>query len=260
MRTKISVALDGVELHALDAAIILQSVNEAAPGWNFSAADRAGGLGQRMTGSQKRYRDIVIQFALDERDPKRRMEILQAVAAWADGARDLTVSYRERQRLRVTLQGLTPIQGIEKWGTVYQITLRSYSHPMWMDQDETSAEISGNGSGVLRIAGNGGGKMCFRAVNSSGSVCASAEVSSGGRTITLTGMELASGETLILDYDAEDIQRIRAGSGSSWRSLLDKRTAASWDDILLASGANTVTVTSSAALSWTVYCFGRWIQ
>ena len=57
MRTRISVALNGAELHAIDAAIVLQGVDEGAASWNITAGNRAGNDGQHVNGVEKRYRD-----------------------------------------------------------------------------------------------------------------------------------------------------------------------------------------------------------
>ena len=49
MRTRISVALNGIELHSLDGGIVLQGVDEGAASWNISAGNRAGNAGQHVT-------------------------------------------------------------------------------------------------------------------------------------------------------------------------------------------------------------------
>jgi len=261
MRTKVSVALNGTELHTLDAAIILQSVNEAAPSWNITAVDRGNRIGQRVTGFQKRYRDVSIVFAIDEQDPRRRSEILGKVSAWAAGGGDLTVSYRERQKLHVMCVGLMQVQGVEKYGSTYQVTLRAYSVPMWQDMDLTGVSLTSlaSGSAVIRVAATGGGVLSCHATNNSGSACGTIAVGCNGKMIQLTSAGLASGETLIIDYTDTDVQRILAGSGNSWRSLLDKRTVASDDDVILQPGENTVNFAADVALDWTLYTFGRWV-
>ena len=267
MRTKVSVALNGQELHALDEAIILQSVQEQTPAWNISAADRAGGTGQRLTGFQRRYRDILIQFAIDDKNILRREEILQKVAGWGNGGGSMTVNYRDRQRLRVICTALPAVTGVEKLANVFQINFRALNVPMWEDIDETAVTVSStaSGSASMRIRANGGGKLRAEATNSSGNTCDTVTISAGGRSISFAGLGLANGETLIMDYTAEDIQRIRIRNGTTYRSVMDKRTAGqnstiiSADDILLSQGVNTITVTSGQALEWKLYTFGRWI-
>ena len=261
MRTKVSIAINGVELHALDQAIILQGVQEQAPSWNITAADRSTNIGQRVTGFQQRFRDVIVQFVIDEKDILRREDILQKVAAWGGNGGSLTVNYRPRQQLRVICSAMPAVQGIEKRAGMFQMTFRAYNVPMWEDMDETAVTVSAaaSGSASMRIRANGGGKLRAEATNSSGSTCDTVTISGGGRSISFASLELANGEKLIIDYTDDDIQRIRILNGTTYRSALDKRTAASHDDILLQAGANTVTVSSGQALSWKIYTFGRWI-
>ena len=259
MRTKISVALNGIELHSIDGAIVLQGVDESAPNWNITAGNRAGNSGQRITGFEKRYRDITVSFAIAEKtDLIRRADIIQQVCAWAAAGGDLTVSYRDRQRLRVVCAALPAVKTLTKWAEAYSITFRAYQVPFWESMDEESVTINAgtSGSATLRIRETGGGKLSFVATNGSGSTVNSVTISANGKTMTFASLGLANGEKLIGDYDENDIQRLRILNGSTYRSVLNKRTGA--DDILLKYGGNTVSLTSGSALSWKIYTFGRW--
>lgn len=259
MRTRISVALNGAELHAIDAAIVLQGVDEGAASWNITAGNRAGNDGQHVNGVEKRYRDVVVNFAIAEkRDLIRRANIIQQVCGWAAAGGDLTVSYRDRQKLRVMCLSLPAVKSLDKWAETYSVTFRAYQVPFWQSVDAESASISAgtSGSTSLRVKETGGGKLCFQATNSSGSTVNTASISANGKTISFSSLGLANGEKLIGDYDDNDIQRLRILNGSTYRSVLDKRTGA--DDVLLKQGGNTVSVSSGAALSWNVYTYGRW--
>lgn len=259
MRTRISVALNGAELHAIDAAIVLQGVDEGAASWNIATGNRAGNDGQHVNGIEKRYRDVVVNFAIAEkRDLIRRANIIQQVCGWAAAGGDLTVSYRDRQKLRVMCVSLPAVKSLDKWAETYSITFRAYQVPFWQSMDAESAAISAgtSGSASLRVKETGGGKLCFKATNSSGSTVNTASISANGKTISFSSLGLANGEKLIGDYDDNDIQRLRILNGSTYRSVLDKRTGA--DDVLLKQGGNTVSVSSGAALSWNVYTYGRW--
>ena len=84
-------------------------------------------------------------------------------------------------------------------------------------------------------------------------------VTANGNSLIFASLGLANGEKLIVDYDENDIQRLRIKNTSDvYRSVLSKRTTASNDDVLLKCGANTISVTSGAALSWNLYTYGRW--
>ena len=259
MRTKISVALNGIELHSLDGRIILQGVDEGSASWNITTGNRAGNSGQHVTGIEKRYRDVIVNFAIAEkRDMIQRANIIQMVCAWAAAGGDLTVSYRDRQKLRVVCTALPSVKNLDKWAETYSITFRAYQVPFWVSMDPESATISAgtSGSASLRVKESAGGKLCFEATNSSGSTVDAVTVGANGKTLTFSSLGLVNGEKLIGDYDDNDIQRLRILNGSTYRSVLDKRTGA--DDVLLNCGGNTISVTSGSALSWKVYTYGRW--
>ena len=69
-------------MHEVDPRIVIQSIDESTPSWNVTAVSRAGRIGQYYTGTERRYRDIVIKFAIRIiRDLPGREEVLQKVAA-----------------------------------------------------------------------------------------------------------------------------------------------------------------------------------
>ena len=260
MRTRLSAALNGVELHSVDPAIYIQRVNEGAPGMDVSAGNRSGNVGQHLNGIYRKTLDVDVVFSVNvpKRETARRANILQQVSAWAAAGGDLTVNYRDRQKLRVRCVSFPEISGIDQWTDNYTLTFRAFQVPYWVSQDAESATISAgtSGSATLRLRESAGGKLCFEATNGSGSTVNAVTVSANGKTITFSSLGLANGEKLIGDYDNNDIQRLRILNGGTYRSVLDKRTGA--DDVPLKYGGNTVSVTSGAALSWKVYTYGRW--
>lgn len=262
MRTRISVALNGIELHSIDGGIVLQGVDEGAASWNISTGSRAGNAGQHVNSVEKRYRDVIVSFAIAEkRDLIRRSDIIQRVCAWAAAGGDLTVSYRDRQKLRVICAQMPSVKTLTKWAESYSITFRAYDIPFWQSMDAESAAISAgtSGSATLRVKESAGGKLSFEATNSSGSTVNAVSVTANGCSLAFSSLGLASGEKLIVDYDEKDIQRLRILNASNvYRSVLAKRTVESNDDIPLKYGANTISVTSGAALSWNLYTYGRW--
>jgi hypothetical protein len=263
MRTRISVALNGTELTSIDSAIVLQGVDEGAASWNITAGNRAGNPGQHVTSVEKRYRDVIVSFAIAEkRDLIRRSTIIQKVCEWAAAGGDLTVNYRDRQKLRVICAQMPAVKTLTKWAETYSITFRAYAVPFWQSMDPESKTISAgtSGSATLAVKESAGGKLCFEATNSSGSTVNSVNiVVVNGTGMAFASLGLANGEKLIGDYDENDIQRLRIkNTNNVYRSVLDKRTIFSADDIMLKCGANTVSVSSEAALSWNVWTYGRW--
>jgi len=263
MRTRISVALNGIELHSLDGAIVLQGVDEGAPNWNITAGNRGGKDGQRVNSIEKRYRDVTVSFAIAEkRNLILRADILQRVCAWAAEGGDLTVSYRDRQKLRVVCAALPAVKTLTKWAETYSITFRAYAVPYWQSMDPEVIDIAAtaSGSGVLTLRETAGGKLCMVALNSSGSQVDTVSLTANGDSFGFTGLALANGERLVIAYDENDIQQIYIinAAQTATRSALAARTAASSDDIRLKHGANTIGVGAGAALAWNLYTYGRW--
>lgn len=244
-------------MHEVDPRIVIQSIDESTPSWNVTAVSRAGRIGQYYTGTERRYRDIVIKFAIRIiRDLPGREEVLQKVAAWATGGHTLTVSYREGQRLPVICSALPAVQGIDRWAEAYQLTLRAYGIPDWIAAEaETETASGSSGTAALEVTANGGGKLELSAVNSSSGNCNVVQVSVGTQVIRFENLGLAAGETLAVSYDDNDVMSAKIGT----RSVLAKRTTASVDDIWLESGENTITYSSGQALGWIFGCYGRWI-
>ena len=264
MRTRISVALNGAELHAIDAAIVLQGVDEGAASWNIATGNRAGNDGQHVNGVEKRYRDVVVNFAIAEkRDLIRRANIIQQVCGWAAAGGDLTVSYRDRQKLRVMCLSLPAVKSPDKWAETYSITFRAYQVPFWQSVDAESAAISAgtSGSTSLRVKETGGGKLCFQATNSSGSTVNTFSISTGESIMSFSSLGLANGETLVIDHSDNgkrcDLRlRIRS-TGGVYRSAMNKRSTGSSDELTISPGTRTVSMSAGGAGKITVSCYGR---
>lgn len=262
MRTRISVALNGIELSSLDDSIVLQSVEPQTPSWNLSANSRGTRNGQRYVATEKRYRDVQVRFAIRERrDFAWRESVIQKVSEWAEAGGKLTYNGRPGMELRVRCASLMAVGNVTEWTNAYQITFRAFNIPCWINEEADTASKTGSSvSTTLAVKSNGGGKLRITAANSSGSTCNTATISANGYTIALTGLGLASGERLVIDYTDDDIQRIRIrSSGGTYRSALAKRTVASDDDIWLKARSNTITATSGTSLAWTFSCYGRWV-
>lgn len=261
MITKMQVGLNGVLLHSLDDSIIIQGVDEQAPNMNPNVVNRAGLIGQRFMTMEKRYRDVVISFAIKKQGTlAARRAIYDKVCAWASAGGKLTLNYRPGMELRVVCTALPALANVSQWGNPMTMTFRAYNIPQWISTvaDQTTVSTA-SAISQLTVTGNAGGKLRVAAVNNSGSACASVTLSAHGKQIKLNSLGLANGETLILDYTDDDIQRIRIkNANDEYRSVLAKRTVDSVDDIWLTAGENDVRTVASVALDWTLTCFGRW--
>lgn len=262
MLTKVSVGLNGILLTDIDSSIVLQSVEESAPSWNPTASARAHLLGQHYLTTEKRFKDVTVNFALAIRDDfAHRTEVMDRIAAWAATGGKLTLNYRNDQELRVKCITLPALTDVLKWANPYRIVFRAYDIPQWISTfPSTVSFTSALATRTLYVRGTAGGKLCVAAANHSGSTCTWIAFSvSDSQRIQLAGFELLDGETFVMDYTDNDIQRIWIQPASGpYRSILDKRSETSVDDIWVGEGPTDVSVSASCSLDWTLYTYGRW--
>lgn len=263
METRITAALDGVEFHKLDDALVLQRLEESAPVMNITTAQRASRFGSAITGRERTSLDVTLQFAiLEEKNLPARMALLNKVNAWAMKGGYLTTNYRTGQRLRVVCSALPAAGYADEWEGSYTLTFRAFTVPCWEADKKNDTRISSRGATVvISTEGNMETPLRIRAENRTNSTCQTAKIVAAGKTLDFAGLGLAGGETLVIDYGADGLQfiRIEEKDGKT-RSAMDKRTAASHDEIMLQGDSRTsVRLSSGVALDWTLSTFGRYL-
>lgn len=261
MRLSHRVALNGVWLDSVDDRILTQGIEESAGKENISAVGVWGGAGQWITNQHRDSLDVVVRFSIHQKknDMQARSDVFEKVNAWAAAGGWLTVNYKADRRLWVVC-AQPPTAGDQwNWTGIYAITFRAYSVPYW--QQAEPMRMMASGSSIYRQIGVAGSartvlELAFR--NTSGGTCSTFVVQAGGSSMTLNNLGLASGETLHIDHTEDGILRIYI-TGSGWRSALDKRGAASSDDLWVNPGTVTVSVLAQRAGALTISCAGRYL-
>ena len=256
-------ALDGAELDEVDKRIVIQGIEPGNGKEQRVTTPVWGGSGSRMTAEHRDSLDIVIRFTINEKSyrPEERAAVLEAVCAWAAGGGWLTVNYKPGRRIRVVAVQL-PAEGDAATRGVYTIVLRAYGVPYWQ-ADASRIRIAGKSSDArsFGVPGNRETVMDFEFTNTSGSSISSLTAAAGSSEIVLTGLGLASGETLSIDHpDTGDRSWLRIrirGTGGTWRSVYGKRTAGSSNDLTVKPGARTVGFTAGGAGTAVWSCCGR---
>ncbi len=254
------VALNGIQLDSLDSRILVQGVEEAAGKDQISAVSLFGGVGQRITNRHRDYLDVTVRFSLKihKNDMQSRSDVFEAVNTWAATGGWLTVNYKDNRRLRVVCAQFPAAGDQWNWTGVYAIVFRAYTIPYW--QQASANKLMATGSNITRqigVAGSVKTVLDISFTNTSGMSCASFTVSAGGSVISLSSLGLASGETLHIGHTEDGLLRIRIQNGSSYRSVLDKRTSGSSDDLWVSPGLVTVNVSAQRTGSLTISCAGR---
>lgn len=262
MRTQLSISLNGVELYNVDSSIIIQGIDEQMVNMNPTAASRAGLNGQHFISLEKRYRDVVVSFAINEKRFGVRRQIYDKVCTWARDGGELQVGYRNSDTvLYVVCTALPALANVSQWNNPMQMTFRAYDIPCWIDKigiGHAPADSSTDVSLNLPNDGSMPTKLEVMFANQSGSTCNTVTITSGDQKIRLTSLGLANGETLFINYDNKDIQKIYIRNGSTNRSVMAKRTVDSNDDIWIPPRTTPVRVQSDVALSLNFFARGRY--
>jgi phage-related protein len=266
MQLKRRVALDGVWLDEVDRRIVISGVEPGDGKESISAVDAAAGYGQRVTGSRRSTLDIVVKFKLLQRSRSEgnmaeRAQLLEAVNAWAAGGGVLTVNYKPNRRLNVVLAQAPGEGSLWDYTKEFQITFRAYAVPYWEDEAESSQTIGGSSlskSGSIQVGGSVPTQADVEIVNTSGKTINNVTVSVAGKSMTLNSLGLAGSETLVIDHK-DGLVRIRIRSGSSYRSVMAKRTDASADDFVAEPGTKTISYSAQRACRMIVTWRNRYL-
>jgi len=267
MQLKRRVALNGVWLDEVDSRIAVSGIEPGDGKENISAADTAGAYGQRVTGNRRTFVDLVVKFRMLERGRSvngmtERAELLEKVNEWAAGGGWLTLNYKPGRRIGVILAQAPGEGSLWDFSKEFQMTFRAYTVPYWEDTEMQTLRIQ-NTNSVTRAVGIPGSARTPLQVefkNTSGNSIGTFSIAAGGKTVSFSSLALANNETLIIDTDSGGLFRARILNTSSvYRSVLDKRSSGSSDDLVIPPGATSVTMTAQYAGTLTIGYRGRYL-
>ena len=255
------VALNGVELDSLDNRILIQRVETTAGKEQISAVSLWGGCGQRVTGRHRDTLDVNVTFSLRIKngDMDGRSKLLEAVCAWAAGGGWLTVNYKTGRRIRVMCAQLPAEGDLWDWTARFTIVFRAYEVPYWQETVQTTVVKTNVSSSTFTYTAAGSAEtvMDVEFENTSGSSCSTFTITAGESTIDLESIDLAAGEKLQITHDGDGRLSILIDNAGVKRSVMDKRSDDSSDDLYISPGAVSVSMTAQRAGKLTVGCYGR---
>lgn len=256
MRSRYLAALDGVELSAIAPEIIVTDITHNAPVRDVRASDIAGRNGKLYTRTVTSSTGVTVSFEIHTPDVRRRAAIMEDVQRWAIPGGVLTTSDRPDRVLRVVCESLPTVGSAQKWTGISSIGFVAYAVPFWEDKAPRRASITGNGSKSLFVPGFAAPASVEATIKNTGSgTISTVTLTAGDTSMTFTGLALKAGQTLTLAHDARGLLAARIGS----TSVLDKRTAASSDELELEPGKNaTLSATTNGTASTTFEVRGRY--
>lgn len=253
MMTRYRVWLDGLGLHDLDPSLIITDVCESTPRMQVHTAARAQGDGLICTRRTRQSLSVTVRFLIREYDPARRQAVLQKLHAWVKGS-CLTFSHRPGQELLVTLDAFPTVTSALKWTEELSITFTAYALPYWRSTEPTT--LTTTSSAAMMVEGTAPLAPVDVTVTTGGTgTTSNLTVQAGGNSITLAGLSLVPGATVLFTHDEQGLLHITSGGAS----LLDRRTPASADDLLVTPGqSNPVACSANQPLTATFAVKGVW--
>ena len=256
MRTRYLVGLDGVELSAIAPEIIVTDITHNAPVREIRSSGIAGRNGKLYTRTVTSSTGVTVSFEIHTPDVRRRAALMEEVQRWAMPGGVLTTSDRPDRVLRVVCESPPSIGSAQKWTGVCSIGFVAYAVPFWEDETPRRVSITGTGSKSLFVPGFAAPASVEATVKNTGSgEISSVTLTAGDTSMTFRGLSMGAGQTMILAHDARGLLTARIGG----ESVLDKRTAASSDELELDPGRSaTLSVTTDGTASTTFDVRGRY--
>ena len=248
------VSLGGVHLDSLDNSIVIQSVQPGVPHESVNAVNRMGGFGQRVTSQHWETLEINVTFAINlpKNQLAARRTVFDKVMKWANVKGWLITNQMSGKRVYVE-KAVFPSGGdMRKWLSEYTITFRAYGVPFWQDDTATSAS-----NGSLAVPGELKTVCNAEVANGGSSTINSLTVTAGGSTMEFSSLGLEAGETLKIGHGNDGVLWIRIyNTNNIYRSVMNKRTGGSADDLYVLPGDVSVSATAGTA---SFSCYGRYL-
>lgn len=253
MKSRYEAYLNGEALSAVNPDIYIHNISYGVPSVQYSTFTVAKRDGARI---HRKYTDSIsvkISFEIHTYDIVKRQTICGAVARWARNGGELQTNDRKGQRLRCVCASLPVVNSVRDWTEALEMEFTAYPLPYWEEESYavTTLTAGASGNGTLNVAGSVDGAFVEADIVTNASV-SSVSLTVNGKTLTLSGLSVASGKTIKITYNDDMIQSIKVDN----TSLLNKRTGV--DDLVAHCGANYVSYTASASVTVTFKARGLW--
>ena len=253
-----------MQLDEVDSRIMIQKIETGDGKENINTVSLTGGSGSRVTSVHRDSIDITVRFTIKLRKTEMadREEILEKANAWAYSGGWLTTNYKENRRIRVFRAQAAGAGDPWDWTKVYAIVFRACGVPYWQEENPQALMRTNTLSESMTLGVNGSEKSVVEASfrNTSGSTVNTFSLDTGESQMAFSGLGLANGETLIIDHDdngKKNLLRMRIKSGSSYRSVMTKRSQESSNDLEISPGVHTIRMTAGGRGTITISASGR---
>ena len=260
------VTLNSIPLSSLSDKIIVRDILEQPIEQDSYKTNRAMNAGQRVSAIVRRAMSVRVVYVIRERDPRKRADIQSQIAAWARDGGVLMVNYRTYTdlsqgtslQLHVVLD-IPPVQDSAlKWTQDLSMTFTAYNSPYWESTVRYTWNVYTSYESALGSYIGGQTAYCtgtaphmpvsVTVTNVSSYALQSINIQCGSSRgqFQFTGLSIAPGETLVIDYDEESGMLQISGAGIS---VLANRTADSADDLYMTPGSNALEIAANVQVT-----------
>lgn len=210
----------------------------------------------QYSGSEKYVESnrIVVYFTVRAYKTADRQRVVQDVISWATKGGWLQCSDRIGQRIYVKMSKAPTVNSVMRWLDNLSVEFTAYDYPFWVSDYPTTATLENGATGSLFLPGvwRSYAELSVLAASSITDI----NIKVGNTKLILSGLTMESGDVLKLSYtDENHIMEIKQGN----TSVLDKRTAASDDDLIAEPGRNELEFTANDSAFCTVTIKGVWL-
>lgn len=230
MKSRMQVYLNGKGLHEIDEKIVVLDVTYASPSSNVSAQSNGHRDGSYVSSIRFDDAQLTVSVEIHEYNMARRQRLLQLVAAWALPGGWLTVSDRPGQKIFVRCSNPPTLGSAFRWTERVEIPLGAYEFPYWQDDEPKTATLTGTSAEGSMLVPGIASPCYFEAEVTPTGTLTSLTLGVGNSSIELS--DISATDPVVISYDERHILSIVSGAVS----LLDKRTAASSDDLTADAG------------------------
>lgn len=254
MVSRYEVTLNNVSMASLSNDLLILDVHYDPPEYSYSTYQVANRQGAGIYNKKKQSAKVRVDFEIHVYAIDQRQEVLQDVIEWCKDGGVLEINDRDGQQLVCICESLPSIDSVRDWTSPISVTFAAYDVPYWQQKTADILIIEGsNPSGSLDIAGTSSEGTYVNCTIVPTSTMTTLKVIAGGTFIELT--DFSTNKSLTIGYDENNNFVIGTVDGS----LLDKRTAASWDDLHVPCGVSCgFSVECDSAVQATFEVRGLW--
>ena len=253
MKCRFDVLLNDVSLLSLNDSIYITDISYQPPEYSFNVSRYAGRSGGYVVSNRKEKAVVRVSFELHIYGTQQRQNACQEIVSWAKAGGKLQTSDRVDQYLQCVCTSIPSVESALRWTDTLTLEFTAFSVPYWQGVYAAGTTITGaSATGDIFVPGNAETRSDVE-ITANAAITA-LTVGFGSSSIALSGLTVTQGGVITFSHDQNGILSIKQGT----TSLLDKRTAASSDDLAADCGNIAISVTADASVTAKFSAKGVW--